>query len=366
MIAPFSRHGLLLLGLLASTAQAQSDPSLPPQTEEAITEKVQADQKTMGIPGLSVAIGWEGKIRYSKAFGQADVEQSVPVTTKTRFRTASIAKPVTAVAIMQLVSQGKLALEDDILKHVPKYRLKEWSVTVKDLLCHQGGVRHYIEAGESHWTEVHHTVHESMRIFDRHKLLHEPGTKFSYSTYGYTLLGAAIISSSKTPYDEFMREHVWEAAGMASTVIDQHFEVIPHRARGYMFPTKGNRKDLTVSLNKRVKKDTLLRAPLHDTSMKVPGGGMLSTSEDLVRFGMAMMQDGRLVSADARKQMWTPVSTKSGKETRAGLGWFVFRTSTGTFVGHTGGQAGVTCALMIHPETGVVAAVMCNLQEQAG
>lgn len=365
MIASLTRYSVLPLLLIPATGLAQ-DPAVSPEIAAAITEKVESERNRLRIPGMSVAVGWAGVIRYSEGFGLADLEQNVPVTTETRFRTASIAKPMTAVAIMQLVSQGKLSLDDDILKYVPKFRLKEWTVTIKDLLCHQGGIRHYEKPGESSGTESHPTVHASLKLFNRSKLAHEPGTKFWYSTYGYTLLGTAIINAAEVPYEDYMREHVWNAAGMTSTGVDHHYEVIPHRAPGYMLPKKGNREKLPITLNKRVKKEDLLRAPLHDTSMKVPGGGLVSTSEDLVRFGMAMMQDGRLVSTDVAKQMWTTVPTQDGKTTRVGLGWFSIPTSFGTFVGHSGGQAGSTCMLVIDPTTGVVVALMTNLQGATG
>ena len=365
MVPHTSRISALLLCLVAPPLLAQ-DHAADPETAAAITARAESERSRLGIPGMSVAVGWGGLIRYSEGFGLADLEQGVEVTSKTRFRTASIAKPMTAVAIMQLAAQGKLSLEDDILQHVPKFRPKQWEVTVKDLLCHQGGVRHYEAPGESHGTDSFLTVHESLKLFDRSKLAHQPGTKFHYTTFGYTLLGAAIINASETPYAEYMQEHIWGPAGMKSTCVDYHYEVIPHRARGYMRPNKANRAKLAIPLNKRVKNGDFLRAPLHDTSMKIPGGGLLSTSEDLVRFGMAMLQDGRLVARSVAQRMFTPVPTSTGKETRVGLGWFSIPTTFGKFVGHSGGQAGVTCMLVVNPDTGVAVAVMTNLQGVAG
>jgi CubicO group peptidase (beta-lactamase class C family) len=98
--------------------------------------------------------------------------------------------------------------------------------------------------------------------------------------------------------------------------------------------------------------------------MKIPGGGLLSTAPDLVRFGLAMLGD-KLVSAETRAAMWQRQPTKDGKATRYGLGFAHWKLPSGSFLGHTGGQAGTTCALVLHPPTGVVVAVMSNLQ-QAG
>ena len=205
----------------------------------------------------------------------------------------------------------------------------------------------------------------SVALFEGADLRHPPGTVYSYSTYAYTLLGLAIEAVTEESYEAYMRSHVWDRAGMNHTAVDHHHEIIPHRARGYVLATKGNLTRLPAALRERVTEGDLLRASLHDTSMKVPGGGLSSTAEDLVRFGMAMLQD-RLVDAATREQMWTPTVTTDGATTRAGLGWFLFQTPRGRYVGHSGGQSGTTCMLAIDPRRGVVAAVMTNLQSASG
>lgn len=353
----------LLLCLCAPGLRPQE--ALPATAIGDIEAAIKSEQERMGIPGLAAAIGWKGQIRYSRGFGVADVENQVAVTPQTRFRTASITKPMTAVAVMQLVSEGKLALDGDIMTYTADLHPRIGAITIRHLLCHQSGIRHYRRSGEAMGTKTYRTLSDSANLFKGDSLIHKPGAKHTYSTFGYTMLGLAIESAAQETYETYMLEHVWKPAGMLHTGVDHHFEIIPHRASGYMVAAKGNLGTLPVALRERVFEGDLLRAPMHDTSMKVPGGGVSSTAEDLVRFGMAMLED-RLVDAETRKLMWTPTQTADGQTTRSGLGWFFFATPLGSYVGHSGGQAGTTCMLAIDPQRGVVAAVMTNLQGAAG
>jgi len=345
----------------ATAAASAVTPAAARDIEQLVAEQLES----ASIPGLSVAVGWDGAIRYSRGFGLADVELDVPVSPRTRFRTASIAKPMTAVAVMQLVQAGKLDLEADIRTYVPAFGEKPWPVTLRHLLCHQSGIRHYQRDGEASGTKSFLSLTDSVSIFAGDELLFEPGTKYSYSTYAYTLLGCTVERAAGTSFESYMREHVWGPAAMADTVVDHHWEIVPHRASGYMLLTERDRARVPTTLFERLEPGQLVRASLHDTSMKVPGGGILSTSEDLVRFGMAVL-DGKLVSEETRERMWTVQQTADGSETRMALGWFRVTAPGATMMGHSGGQAGTTTMLVIDPKSGTVAAVMCNLQSARG
>jgi CubicO group peptidase (beta-lactamase class C family) len=365
MAPRFLTRCALALCLCAAALRPQEAPTLPADAITAIEAAIQSEQKRMKIPGLAVAIGRAGEIRYSRGFGLADVENQVPATPQTRFRTASIAKPMTAVAIMQLASQGRLDLDIDHRRYVKVLHPRFGVITLRHLLCHQSGLRHYTEVGEATGTRSFKNLEESTVLFRDGGPGNKPGAKFSYSTYAYTLLGMAIERASRQPYGTYMKEHVWGPAGMQHTGIDWHYEIIPHRASGYMLAEKKTMAMLPDELRERVHEGDLLRAPLHDTSMKVPGGGISSTAEDLVRFGIAMLQN-RLVDAATREQMWTSAKTTNGSKTRVGLGWFFYPEESGRQVGHSGGQAGTTCMLAIDPKSGVVVAMMTNLQSASG
>ena len=330
---------------------------------DAVIERGRVQHK---IPGLSVAVAVGGQVRYARGFGMADLEHSAPAKTTTLYRTASVAKPMTASAVMQLAEQGKLDLDAPIQKYCPAFPEKPWPVTARQLLAHLGGVRHYQKPGESSGTTHYFGVGDSLAVFKDDPLLHEPGTKFSYTTFGYSVLGCAIEGASGVRYEDYMRERVFHPAGMEHTRTDDHHRILPDRARGYQPLDQATYDRLPGFLKAQVKVGDVFNAELHDTSTKVPGGGLLSTAVDLVRFALGS-QGGLLVKKGTLEQMWTPQKTRAGQEVamgpnRVGLGWFIGQSRGTKVISHTGGQAGTRTALYLFPEKGVVLAVMCNLQ----
>lgn len=342
---------------LPSVRAEEPEAGIEPRVEQSLATLMTAQR----IPGLSAAVAINNELCFSRGFGQADVENCVPATTYTRYRTASVAKPMTAAVVMSLVEEGAIDLDAPVQQYCPAYPEKRWPLTSRLLLGHLGGVRHYRDGGEALSTAHFFSLDAALSTFADDPLLHEPGTKFRYSTFGYDLLGSVAEGAGGKDFMDLLRERVLEPAGMSRTVMDDHFAVIPGRARGYFRETSVVR-DLPTGYNRT--DGELYNAPPHDTSMKIPGGGLLSTAPDLVRFGVAM-NTGTLVGGQTREQMWTSQSTTSGEETGYGMGWRVGEHSGRRIVWHTGGQAGTSTVLLIVPETGTCVAIMCNLQHAA-
>jgi serine beta-lactamase-like protein LACTB len=226
-----------------------------------------------GIPGLSVAVAVGGKLVYSEGFGYADLEERAPVWTTTKFRIGSVSKPLTSAGMMLLVEQGKLDLDAPIQKYVPSFPDKGAMITARMLAGHLGGIRHYKD-GEPDSQKHYDSVVDGLERFQNDPLVAAPGTKFSYSSYGYNLLSAVIESAAGENFLEYERKHVFMALGLRSTVADQPAEIIEQRARFYS-PAKGKQ---------------VQNAMYVDNSYKWAGGGFLSTAEDLVRFGSALLR----------------------------------------------------------------------------
>jgi len=355
---------VFLLLLAALPALAQQPAALPPDTAAKIEAAVQAELERQKIPGLSVAVAVDGELLFTKGFGFADLENSVPAKATTRFRTASIAKPQTAVAVMQLAEQGKLDLDAPIQKYCPAFPEKQWPVTARQVLGHLAGIRHYTRPGEASGTEHFFTLAESLRIFKDDPLLHEPRTRYFYSTYGFVLLGCAVEGASGMRFDAYMHQNVWSPAQMTSTRTDDQYQIIPERSRWYSWLGEQQYARLPEAARAQAQPNSVYNASLHDTSMKVPGGGLLSTSADLVRFALALL-DARLVKPETRDRMWTRQKTSDGKDTNYGLGWGIGQMSGVHIISHSGGQAGSACLLTILPEKKVVVAVMTNMDGAA-
>jgi CubicO group peptidase (beta-lactamase class C family) len=297
-----------------------------------------------GTPGLSLAVAVDGKIVYSEGFGFADLEERVPVWPTTKFRIGSVSKPLTAIALAQLVEAGKLDLDAPVQKYVPSFPDKGAVITTRMLAGHLGGIRHY--QGDEFKIQQHYTnVLDGLKIFENDPLVSPPGTKFNYSSYGYNLLSAVVESASGENFLAYMQKHVFDAMGLVHTTADQNAQIVEQRSRFY----------------EKEKDGTLENAPYVDNSYKWAGGGFLSTSEDLVRFGSILLQPGFL-KAESLKLLYTSQKTKSGEVTGYGVGWGIAKSPSGKLVyAHSGGSVGGTSQLIVYPETHVVVALITNL-----
>jgi len=333
---PAAGLALLVLALPgAAAAQTASVRGHEARLETIVNEAMRREQ----IPALTLAILSGDALIYSKAFGTADLENSVPATPATLIRTASVAKPITAVAAMTLVESGKLDLDAPVQKYCAPFPPKQWPITTRELLAHTSGIRHY-NPGEMESTRHYQWMADGFAIFAGDPLLFRPGAGYRYSTYGYTVAGCAIEGAAGSRFQDYVAEHVLKPAGMTHTFVDDAWEIVPHRARGYQ------------RLDGEVK-----NAVLMDSSYKIPGGGYVTTAEDLVRFAQALL-DGKLLKPTSLAEMWTPTPA-SGKDSY-GLGFHV--VEGGKFISHTGGQPGTTTELFIIPQAHFALAVLANLE----
>ncbi|MBV9774532.1 MAG: beta-lactamase family protein [Gemmatimonadetes bacterium] len=304
-----------------------------------------------GIPGVSVAVAVNGEIIWSEGFGYADVENRVPVTALTRFRVASVSKPLTAAAIARLYEDGKLDLDAPVQRYVPSFPRKgAYVVTPRLLAGHLAGIRHYrdddepVSAGQKHYP----TVLASLDVFRDDSLVAPPGTRFSYSTFGWNLLSAVVEGASGQEFLAHMRERVFLPLGMRSTVAEHQDSIIEGRARFYEHGADGR----------------LVNAPYVDNSYKWAGGGFLSNAEDLARFGSAHLKPGFL-RPETLRLLFTSQRTADGKETGYGIGWSVGRDAQGRrMYSHSGGATGGNSFLLLYPDQGVVVAILTNTTDR--
>jgi CubicO group peptidase (beta-lactamase class C family) len=349
-----------LLGTPAIRGQATLE--ITPDARQKIDAIVESERARLKLPGLGVAIALNGRIAYTKSSGFADVENRLAVDEDSRFRTASLAKPITATAVMQLVERGVMSLDAAIQQYCPAFPEKPWPVTPRLLLGHLAGIRHYARPGESIGTQHYFTIEDSLALFKKDPLLHEPGTKYEYSTYGFSVLGCAIEGASKMPFAAYLQANVFDKAGMTHTAIDDLFQIVPKRVRGYLLLTADQMKDLPPAALAFARPGSVYNTVLHDTSMKLPGGGLVSTPSDYARFIMALL-DHTLVSEATLGAMWTSQKTRDGKETEYGFGFGVQMRRDGKNVSHSGNQAGAASLMRISPERRAALVIMTNLED---
>jgi serine beta-lactamase-like protein LACTB, mitochondrial len=327
---------------------AQNKTTLPPGTVTQIEELIQAEMSQSKIPGVSIAVVRDNQLRYAKGFGRADLENPTLANRLTVYRLGSLSKTITATAVMQLAEKGKLDLDAPIQKYCPAFPVKAWQITARHLLARLGGVRDYSNQKflEEYFSTRHYdSIVESLDIFKDDPLLQEPGTRFSYSSYGYNLLGCALEGASGNTYQDYIQQNILKPARMGQTGFDDAFQIIANRARGYGKSRNGEMRNTRFA----------------DTSNKIPSGGLVSTVEDMSKFSIAL-QDGTLVSNATVERMWTLQKTLDGKQTSYGLGWRVSDRNGTKEVYHGGAAAGFSTFLYIRPGQKVAVVLMANME----
>jgi serine beta-lactamase-like protein LACTB, mitochondrial len=338
--------GAILLCAVFSQAQ---EGELSAEKQGRIEAAVSKFMASTHVPGLSVAVVEEGKFEWAAGFGFADLENNAPATEHTLFRLGSISKPLTAVGTMELWQRGKLDLDAPVQKYCPAFPQKSAPITTREVMGHLGGIRHY-KVDSLDDPEVGNTKHfdnpiqAGLDFFKDDPLVAQPGSHFHYSTQGYTLVGCVMEGASGVKYTDYMRQNVLVPAGMEQTQPDDRVAVIPYRTRFYQ----------------KTKSGTVENAEFLDSSYKIPGGGWLSSAEDMARFEVAILND-KLIKGTSRDLMWTPLKPSDGSKDSYGLGWGVSNENGFRTVGHSGGQQGTSTDFMIAPNQRAGVVVLTNM-----
>jgi CubicO group peptidase (beta-lactamase class C family) len=311
--------------------------------EALLRKRAVADQ----FGGVAL-VAKDGEVRFSSAYGLADRERGIANTLETRFRIGSMNKMFTAVATLQLVEAGKLALDDTVGKHLRDYSNRDVAtkVTVRHLLTHTGGTGDIFGVEFEHHRLQLREHDDYVRLYGSRAPRFEPGSRFEYSNYGFVLLGAIVEAVSGESYYDYVREHVFDPAGMTSTDSLPESEAVPNRSTGYTRPYFGARfwQPNTEWL------------PWRGTA----AGGGYSTVGDLMRFADALMSDELLSAASTELLLAGKIDLGYGLE--YAFGFFDTRDENGDgWVGHGGGAPGMNGDLRIYPQSGYVVAVLANV-----
>jgi serine beta-lactamase-like protein LACTB, mitochondrial len=348
LLHPFSFLLAALLAAILCVSAAAQDHTLSPEKRAQIEKVVSAFMTANSVPGVSVAVVQDGQPVWSAGFGMSDLEDSAPATSFTLYRLGSISKSITAVAILQLYERGKLDLDAPIQKYCPAFPQKGSPITSRQLLAHLGGIRHYSDDGKGDVPQdsARHfaSMEESLQLFASDPLVAKPGTQFHYSTYGYTLLGCVLEGAASQKYVDFVRENIFRPAAMDHTQADDFFALIPHRTRWY-------HKDKSGAVH---------NAGVLDSSYKIPGGGLISSADDMANFEAALLAD-KLLKRSTRDLMWTVTQPTDGKPSHYALGWFIADKFGVHTAGHSGGQQGTDTDFLIAPDRRLGVVVLANM-----
>lgn len=391
------------------------------------------------IPGLVVGVSHNGSEVWTRGLGYANIEQLSPIHRESVMRIASISKSITMLVVAKLVEDGKLDLDKPINEYLDasKWPVKTWNgkevkITLRQLVAHLGGIRHYKKtlkelAEEGHknsdpksWLPSLSTssdqkkssltscddnefdekflktrfkdVYESLNLFKDDNLIHEPGTKYEYTTFGWTLISAvvqSVLPDGKDFGNYLVKDILHDQLGMTNTFLDEPEPIIRNRVNYYL--EAASRPKVSRSAPKSV----ILNAPYVDSSYKWAGGGLLSTIPDLLKFGNVMMYSflgydpktglKGYLNEKTVEEMWTPNElTQRGQFWSYGMGWQIIRAEDlkklktsdgkelcagavsppfeGAIAYHSGAAIGASSALLILPRQKLVVAMFCNMQ----
>lgn len=305
-----------------------------------LIEKLRVESESIG---WTATISMDGKILLSDGFGLGNYEQQVPVyPDRTKFRIGSVSKALTAAALGTLIEEQKIDLDAPIQQYLPFFPEKKYAFTTRQAAGHIAGIRHY-RGDETFSSKFYPTVKDGLEIFMNDTLLFEPGTKYSYSSYGFNLLSAIMEAAAGEEFLHLMQTRVFDPLDMNETMAEHMDSLIVYRA-GYYDMSNGK----------------VTNAPYVDNSYKWAGGGFISTSEDLVKFGNAML-DNTLLPEDIKLQLITSQRLTDGTVTGYGMGFFTGVNDFGrAYYGHSGGSIGGCSNLLIFPDKKLVLAVITN------
>lgn len=327
--------------LLAARAQA---PPLPSAGELAALDAwITAYQAEHNVPGVLVALASAGRVHLVRSYGLANVELDVPVTDSTVFEIGSISKQFVAAAVMLLVQEGRLGLDDPIHRFLPELPSEWYGVTVRQLLTHTSGIPDYEEIGSYDVYRFRLTPEEVIQIAHARPMDFAPGTGYYYSNTGYFLLSRLVERLEGAPLGQVLDRRLFAPLGMTQTRMADPEALIRHRAAGYWVDKSGG----------------LINRMPTETSSTLGAGGLLSSARDLARWDAALAGDA-LLSPASKAAMWTPAVLPNGRRIDYGFGWDLTPYRGLATQRHTGQVAGFQAYFARFPARNVAVIVFQN------
>jgi len=330
--------GLAVLALIltpgAFTALAQDD------TASRIDKFVTSEMQARKIPGVAVAIVRDGKIAVLKTYGIANLEHRIPVKPETVFQSGSIGKQFTAAAIMLLVQDGKLSLEDQIKQHIPNVPDSWKDITVRHLLTHTSGLGDYPPEID---LRRDYSEQQLLEAFKKAPPAFQPREKWDYSNVGYVTLGILIRKITGQFYGDFLRQRIFTPLGMDTARVISEADIIPNRASGYRVVDGEIKNQEWVSPSTNTTAD----------------GSLYLSILDLAKWDAALYTDQPLKQS-AWAQIWEPVTLNSGGRKGYGFGWFTGTMHNRKVVFHGGAWQGFKSCIVRLVDDRLTVIVLAN------
>lgn len=337
-----------LASLSAPLADASSLPPTYKFTPNAQIDAVFANYDSTTSPGCSAAAAKDGKLIYSRGYGMANLDHSVPITPQTPFHVASVSKQFTAAAIVLLAQDGKLSLDDDVRKHLPEVPDLGGTVTLRQMIHHTSGLRDQwdlLELAGWRYSEDRISDDDVLRLMTRQRKPNfAPNSQYLYSNMGYTLLALVVKRVSGQSLREFTTARIFEPLGMSNTHFrDDHAEIVPGFANGYARSGDSFRTSVTN----------------FDTTGAT---SLVTTAEDLLRWD-ENFYTGQVGGMAFVEQMLQRATLSDGETITYAFGLAHEKYRGLETVGHGGADAGYRSTVRRYPKQHFGVVVMCNVAE---
>jgi CubicO group peptidase (beta-lactamase class C family) len=334
------RRILILLSLALWFPMTGASNPLPAPSK--IDDYVRSEMDKGHIPGLALAVVKNGKVVFAKGYGIASLELPVPLSLETVFQAGSIGKQFTATAIMMLVEEGRIRLDDRIGTYLGPVPAAWKDITVRHLLTHTSGLTGYPRDFDQ---RRDYTEDELLRIIEAQPLAFAPGERWEYSNAGYVTLGVLIHRVTGVFYGDFFREKLFKPLGMTTARIISEAAIIPNRAAGY------------IVYNGRIVNQPWIAPTLNRTA----DGSLYVTVLDLAKWDAALYGD-TLLRRPTLEQMWTPVILNDGTPAPYGFGWYVTKANGHRLIEHEGAWQGFNANISRYPDDKITVIVMANIK----
>jgi CubicO group peptidase (beta-lactamase class C family) len=319
--------------------------TLDPGTAKKVDAYVAREMTKRHIPGLSLAVVQNGELVLAKGYGMANVELAVPATADTLYQIGSITKPFTATAIMMLVLEGKLALDDPISKHLPNTPDAWKAVTVRHLLNHTSGIKSYTSIADNmQKSRLDRSRDEIIGTVRDLPLEFPPGERWAYNNTGYFLLGLILERVSGKPYAEWLQGRVFGPSGMAATRVNDLAAIVKDRSAGYAW-----------------RSGRLWNAEHASMTWPFSAGAIVSSVHDLAKWD-AVLYSEKVLPRASLMAMWTPTKLSGGRTHDYGFGWSVGEHRGHRMIGHGGGISGFSTDLLRLIDDKLTVIVLTNLE----
>lgn len=311
-------------------------------------DKLLLEQFKPGETGCAALVAKDGQVIYTRGFGMANLELNVPMQPDMVFRIGSITKQFTAIAVLQLMEQGKLSLQDEITKFIPDYPTQAYSITIEHLLTHTSGIKSYTNVPDyikNVRTDM--TPEELINTFKNQPMEFAPGTKWNYNNSGYFLLGYIIEKVTGKSYADYIQVNFFTPLGMTSTCYGSDTKIIKNRAYGYQQGAEG-----------------IVNSNYCSMTQPYSAGSIMSTVGDLFKWHQALYS-GKLVKPETLEKAFTEYKLKDGRGTGYGYGFFLSQLQGSPTVEHGGGIFGYLTSSVYLPKEDVFVALFSNSTAKA-